>query len=368
MSGSGLTPATDENMGQARPEWQRPTPLPDLLSRPGIAMPPMTRLSDWPRLPKQAPVELIVRVTVDLVELRVGNVLPVGIWSFLFGICFLPFLVSASAKLALTVGTRWQSGDGLLMLALVMLPTAVFPMLVVAIGYMIYRFDIQGGVSDGLTVVERSTRKVYQRVSKKLSKGEWNWDDLHPYVENRNSISRINQVLTLVELDAGMQKIQSSVTVEVTGMSPEPLLHTYSFLKEFMDHGVINLPPVKLAGLPEPAWYTSMPPWFFWLPRPVAKSIWAFALLLFVWPIVVWSRIIRHVLPYSRWPAEFERQLKAGEADGTPEEKAWLAANVAPAQRPPFVAYVAFAAAVVVSAPVWWSIVKGYAAGLAKFW
>jgi hypothetical protein len=232
----------------------------------------------------------------------------------------------------------------------------------------IYRLDVQGGLGDSLTVFDRRTQKVYQRVSKKLSKGEWIWGRLHPYIENRNAISRVNQALTLVELDDSMQTIQSSVTVEVSGMSPQPLVHTYAYLKEFMDHGVTNLPPVQLAGVPEPAWYSSMPPWFLWLPRPAAKSIWAFALLLFVWPIVVWSRVVRHVLPYGHWPADFERQLNLSAAEGTLAERAWLAANVTPAQRPPAIAYLAFAAAIVVSAPAWWWIIKGYAEGLAKFW
>jgi hypothetical protein len=368
MSNNANNQAAELSAGQQQPEWMRPARPPDMLQRPGIATPPMTRLSDWPRLPEQTPVELIVRCTANMLELRVGNILPVGIWSLLFGVCFLPFLVTASVKMLGSFTTRWLPGDGFFMLLLTIVPTIVAPGLVALIVFMIYRIDIQGGLGDALTVFDRNSRKVRQRASKKLSKGEWNWDDLHPYIENRNAISRVNQVLTLVELDESMQKIQSSVTVEASGMSPQPLFHTYSFLREFMEHGVANLPPVKLAGVPEPAWYSSMPPWFFWLPRPVAKSIWAFALLLFVWPIVVWSRIVRRVLPYSRWPAEFERKLKASEADGTPAEKAWLAANVTPAQRPPVMAYAAFAAAVVVSAPGWWWIVQGYAAGLAKFW
>jgi hypothetical protein len=368
MSDSFTTQRKDATAEPIHPEWMRPTSLPDMLVRPGIAMPPLTRLSDWPRLPEVAPSELIVRVTADFVELRVGNVLPVGIWSFLFGICFLPFLVRLclDSWIPLLDGTQTQEGIGYVFLGLI--PALGSLGLIVLIAVLVYRFDIQGGVGDGFTVLKRSSRKVYQRVSKKLSKGEWNWDDLHPYIENRNAISRANQVLTLVELDESMQKIESSVTVEVTGMSAQPLISTYSFLKEFMEHGVTNLPPVKLAGVPEPAWYSSMPPWFFWLPRPLAKSVWAFLLLLFVWPIVVWSRVIRHILPYSRWPADFDQKLKANAQEGTPTEKAWLAANVAPAQRPPLIAYFAFVAAVVVSAPVWWWIVKGYVTGLTKFW
>jgi hypothetical protein len=367
MRSGADTQATEMNADELRPEWMRAAQPPEMLQRSGVAMPVMTRMADWPRLPEQAPSELVVRVSAKFVELRVGNVLPTGIWSFLLGVWFAPMVATFAAwgfKAAFRVSPgsqEWVAGG---MFAVALLQAS----LLVVIAYLIYRAEIQGAASDILTLLDHRTGKVYQRLSKKLSKGEWNWDDLHPYIENRNAISRVNQVLTLVELDEGMQKIEGSLTVEVTGMSPEPLFHTYSFLKEFMEHGVTNLPPVKLAGMPEPAWYSSMPPWFFWLPRPVAKSIWAFALLLFVWPIVVWSRIVRRVLPYSRWPAEFERKLKASEADGTPAEKAWLAANVTPAQRPPVMAYAAFAAAVVVSAPGWWWIVQGYAAGLAKFW
>lgn len=367
MSGGAGIPATESSAGPQRPDWMRLAQPPETLQNTGVAMPVMTRMAEWPRLPEQAPTELIVRCNASLLELRVGSVLPVGIWSFLFGVCFLPFLVRLCVDSWIPLFDGTQMREGVLYVLLGLVPALGSLGLIALILVLIYRFDIQGSVGDGLTVFDRSTRKIYQRASKKLSKGEWSWDDLHPYIENRNAISRVNQVLTLVELDEGMQKIQSSVTVEVGGMSPQPLFHTYSFLKEFMEHGVNNLPPVKLAAVPEPAWYSSMPPWFFWLPRSVAKSIWAFMLLLFVWPVVVWSRVIRRVLPYSRWPADFERKLKASEAEGTPAERAWLAANVTPALRPPAIAYFAFAAAVVVSAPVWWWIVKSYAMGLAKF-
>jgi hypothetical protein len=363
-------PAGEAPLAEAaasRPEWARPLTPPEALAQPGVGVSILQRVSDWPRRAESAPEGLIVRCTANFLELKVNNVLPVGWFSFLFGLWVMPMVAVFAFHATASLGKRWHPGDGVFMLVLALAPCVLLPMLFFLLLWAIYLLDVKGGAGENLTVLDRASRTIYARLPKKLSKGEWNWDDLHPYTDRRNAISRVNEVLLLVELDAAMQKMQSSVQVEIGGMHREPLLHTYAFVKEFMDNGVCNLPPFQLTAKPEPAWYTNMPPWFFWLPRRLAKSIWAFAFLLFTWPIVVWARLLRRVLPYSRWPAEFEAKLKADEGQGTPAEKAWLASNVQPPESLPWMARVAFMAAVLVSAPYWWAAVRYYVGSLAKF-
>lgn len=323
---------------------------------------------DWPRLPRQAPESLVVRMSGSVLELGVGNTLPVGLFSALFLIGLFPFVATFALWVVFNMTGLALMDEGWAFVVMGNLLAIAALGLTLTVPYLAYRFDFGGRAGDGLTIFNRKTRQVHQRVSKRDSKGQWNWDDLHPYIETRNSVSRVNQALTLVEMDRNLQKCESLVTVEVQGMSKEPLFHTYAFIKEFMDNGVSNLPPFRLTALPEPGWYVHMPPWFLWLPRSLAKAVWAFIFLLFTWPIIVWSRLLRRVLPYSRWPTAFEAELQAANADATPAEQAWLAANLQPPEPLPLVARIAFVAAVVVSAPVWWGIAQGYAEGLARFW
>jgi hypothetical protein len=374
MSGTPSTSSDPIRGGEAlqapaqRPDWARlPTP-PKVLRKPELAASHLERMLGWPRLPQREPESLVVRISSGAIEFKVGSVLPSGLFSFLIGVCFLPFIFTFVVWITRNMTGMALIEEGWFFVFLGNLLSLCGFALVIAVLYLSYRFDVQGAAGELLTVFLRADRQVHQRLPVQHSKGHWSWDDLHPYIETRNAVSSVNQALTLVEFDKDLKNALSFVTVQVGGMSKEPLFHTYSFLKEFMDHGVTNLPPFCLTALPEPGWYTSMPPWLLWLPRSLAKSIWAFFFLLFVWPVVVWSRLLRRVLPYSRWPAEFEAKLKACEAEGTLADKAWLAANLKPPEPLPLLARVAFAAAVVVSAPVWWWIVKGYAAGLAKFW
>jgi hypothetical protein len=364
---SASSPEAAPASGQ-RPAWARPVMPPDILAQPGVGVSILERVVDWPRPPRSAPDSLIVRCSANYLELRVNNVLPVGWFSFLFGIWGLPFLVVASLSTTANFGHRWQSSDGVLMFLLALLPSVLFPAIVGLLLWGIYRLDVQSDAGENLTVFDRRNQKVYRRAHKAVSKGEWNWSDLHPYTDRRSVVSRVNEVLLLVELDADLQKRLSAVQVQIAGMHKDPLLHTYSFIKEFMDNGVAKLPSLRLTAKPEPAWYTSMPPWLLWLPRTWAKSIWAFVFLLFAWPIVAWARLLSRVLPYSRWPAEFEAKLKADESQGTPAEKAWLADKLLPPEPLPWMARVAFAAAVAVSAPYWWAAVRYYVASLATFW
>ena len=349
-----------------RPDWARPLGPPDMLAPMGIGSSVLERMKDWPRLPTSAPDDLVIRCSANYLELRVNNILPIGIFGFIFGLWFSPFVAVFGfwgVTTALSSGPDIEMWTVLILLGASLLFFALF----VFLWYMVFWLDVKGGAGDNLTIFDRKSRKVYQRLPKKLAKGEWNWDVLHPYTDRRNSGTRVNEALLLVELDAEFKKAESLVNVHVVGMSKEPLFHTYSFIKEFMEHGVTNLPPFRLTDRQEPAWYTSMPPWFFWLPRQLAKSIWAFALLLFVWPVVVWARLMRLVLPYSRWPAEFEAQLRADAEVGTPAEKAWLEHNLKPPQPLPITARFAFALAVVVSAPWWWIAVSYYVRSVAKF-
>lgn len=336
-----------------------------MLAQPGLGASVLERLSDWPRAARIAPESLIVRCTSSFVEIRANNVLPVGIFSFLFGLWMLPALTAGMIGLwHLQLQPDPQRNLWIAMVGWfgVLLALALIAFLI----FGIYFLDAKGGAGENLTLLDRKHRKVYVRLPKGLSKGEWNWDDLHAYIDRRNAISRVNQVLVLVELDPPMQRAQSLVQVQVGGLHKEPLAETYAFIKKFMDHGVSELPPLRLTARPEPAWYTSMPPWLLWLPRPVAKSAWAFVFLLFTWQVVVWARLLSRVSPYSRWPADFEARLKADEGQGTPEEQAWLAKHLQPPEPLPWTARLAFAAAVLVSGPVWWTLARSYVASLAK--
>ena len=80
------------------------------------------------------------------------------------------------------------------------------------------------------------------------------------------------------------------------------------------------------------------------------------------WPLIAWSRLPHLVLPYSRWPAELEAKLEPGSTETGGTESAWLDEHCQPAEPLPVSARIAFAAAVVVSAPAWWDFVRAYAA------
>lgn len=333
---------------------------PEALQRPGVAAPVLRRMRDWPQVPAHSPVSLVRRLSPHLLELRVGNVFPVGIPTLIFIVFFLPFsgwvvpkglardLVAAIGK----GSVGYSVGNAILLL--VALATA----LVMAL--FAYRADFQGAAGDGLTLFDRRDRKVYQRVHGNLVEGTLDWDGLHPYIETRNAISRVNQALTLVEFESGREQPRAFVTVEIVGTSEEPLIETHAFIHAFMERGIEVLPPVRLVASPDPGWYTNAPSWLLGLPRPLAKSVWSFAVLLFIWPVVVWSRLLRLVLPFSTWPAAIEAEIAADVAAATPAEAAWLAQHCTPAERPPWIARAAFVAAVAVSGPVWWAVVSAY--------
>ena len=338
--------------------------LPEALQRPGVAGPVLERMRDWPKVPARSPNSLVRRLSPHLLELRVGNAFPVGIATLIFIVFFLPFSgwvvpkgLSRDLVAAIGKGSIGYSAG----YAILLLVTLV---VVVVMAMVAYRVDFQGAGGDGLTLFDRRERKVYQRVHRRVSKEVYSWDGLHPYTETRNAISRVNQALTLVEFDAVHRTPLAFVTVEIVGMSKEPLADTYSFIHAFMESGIENLPPMRLVASPDPGWYTNAPSWFFGLPRPLAKSVWSFALLLFIWPVVTWSRLLRMVLPFSKWPAAIEAKIAADSAAATAEQTASLAQLCTPPERPPMVARVAFVTAIAVSAPVWWSFASAYAGKL----
>lgn len=332
---------------------------PEMLKRPQLAGAYLERMHAWPPSPDRTPEALVTRVTADVMEFRVGNIMPVGFFSLFFVVGFLPFGWVFASNMMPAVSNLYRQGMlgyasvvGLTVLGVIALTGMT--------AFLAYRTDIQGATADLLTLFDRQERKVYQRVHKRIAKGVWAWDALVPYVETRNALSRVNQALTLVEFEDADVSRPSFVTVQMAGLSKEPLFHTHSFIHAFMDRGVTALPPLRLTALPEPGWYTSMPPWFLGLPRPLAKSFWAFVFLLFVWPLIAWSRLLRSVLPYSRWPAELEAKLEQRSTKAGDAESAWLAKRCQPAEPLPVSARIAFAAAVVVSAPVWWQLLSEY--------
>jgi hypothetical protein len=364
IAGTEANLSPDKPVASPRAGWMRPPSPPEHLIRGKFGGAPLERIRAWPRLPNREPDQLIVRCTATVLELRTQNLLPIGFWSFFFGFWMLPFCLFGMLPLqfvmlsdAVKNGPFWIAGVATLMGIVV----------VALLGFMvwtIYKIDIHGGAGYMLVVIDRKRRKVHWRTSKKVAKGEWNWNELYPYIETRNVGSRINMGLMLVEFDPKLQTAQSYINLQTLGMSPEPLLHTYSFLHEFMEAGVCNLPPFALSAHPRPGWYAMAPPWLLWLPRRVAKSIWAFIGLPLYWPIVVWSRLVGRVLPFNRWPDSFEAQIQADAAEATPAERQWLQQNLKPPESLPLLARIGFALAVVISAPVWWWIASSFYSSL----
>jgi hypothetical protein len=338
---------------------------PDHFIRKGML--PMQRLKDWNRHSvKQVPEELVTHVQAQTLRLRVGNILPVGLASLFFiGLVgsTLPFFILALSQRIVREAVQ----DGL--------SVSFFIMGLVAFGflglfclciYLAYRMDYLGATGDGLTTFDRKRRKVYQRLSTKFAKGEWDWDKLVPYVETRHQGSRINQALTLVEFDEATGEPASYATVQVVAMLPDPLTDTYTFLSAFMDKGITSLPPVTLSAIPLPGWYQSSPPWFFGLSRALAKSVWSFFIAALVWPVVAWSRFIRRFLPYNQWPKAQLAQWQADDQNASSEEQQWLQQNIKPPEPVPTAARIAFGLAVIVTAPLWWMLLSGYVTGLIK--
>jgi hypothetical protein len=324
---------------------------------------PMQRLKDWNRhTVKQVPDELVTHVQAQTLRFRVGNILPVGLWTlFTFGLIF-PILGSG-----MIVGIKiGLSADSALTLALIVFSCMVGIATIAVALYLPYHADYLGSNGDGLTTFDRKRRKVYQRLPKKLGKGEWDWDKLVPYVEKRHQGTRINNALTLVEFDETTGEPISYATVQVVAMLPDPLTDTYTFLTAFMDKGVTSLPPVTLSAIPLPGWYQSSPPWLFGLPRPLAKSIWSFFVAAMVWPVVAWSRFIRRFLPYNQWPKAQLAQWAADDQSATNDEQQWLQQNVKPPEPVPTAARIAFGLAVIATAPLWWMLLSGYVTGLMK--
>lgn len=356
----GMPPTGSPQQTPKRPDWMRPafTP-PDEFIRKGML--PMRRIKDWPREVKTVPEELVIDVKATSLELRVGNVLPSGFAS-LFFICTLPLMFSLG-WLGIRMLVDLVQTEPLWLSAMMAVALAVFLPFFALFGWVVYLYDFKGGLGDILTVFDRKNRKVYQRVSKKLAKGEWDWDKLVPYVEERNSLSAVVYALTFVEFNEATGQPVSYVSATVVGKLDE----TYAFLREFMENGVSKLPPITLSAVPLPGWYIYTPPWFFELPVEWAKTVWATIFALFGWPAYVWSWCIRRFQPYNHWPAERVAQWQADAADATPQEKQWIADNVEPPPKVPLAARIGFALAVIVSSPVWWSILTGYVAGLAKF-
>ena len=324
---------------------------------------PMQRLNDWNQHEiKHVPEELVTHVHAQTLRLRVGNVLPVGLWTlFVIGLIF-PIL-GAGVLLASKIGL---SADTALTLALSTFAGLVGIATMCVAFYLPYYSDYLGSNGDGLTTLDRKRRKLYQRIPLKLSKGQWDWDKLFPYIETRHQGTRINQALTLVEFDEATGQPVGYATVQVVAMSPEPLKHTFAFLSAFMNKGVTGLPPVPLSPIPLPGWYQSSPPWFFGLPRPLAKSVWSFFIAAVTWPVIAWSRFIRRFLPYNQWPKTQLAQWAADDQTETVEEQQWLQKNVKPPEAVPATARVAFGLAVIVTAPLWLMLVSSYVAGLIK--
>jgi hypothetical protein len=336
---------------------------PDHFIRKGML--PMQRLKDWNRHSvKQVPDELVTHVQAQTLRLRVGNILPVGLFMLVFaGLIGISQLFLALALLKRVAAEFNQSafpGFSLFMLLIAIL----FIGLAGLCCYLAYRTDYLGSNGDGLTTFDRKRRKIYQRMHLKLGKGEWDWDKLVPYVETRHQGSRINQALTLVEFDETNGQPVSYATVHVVAMLPDPLTDTYTFLSAFMDKGITSLPPVTLSAIPLPGWYQSSPPWFFGLPRPLAKSVWSFFIAALVWPVVAWSRFIRRFLPYNQWPKAQLAQWAVDDQSATNEEQQWLQQNIKPPEPVPTAARIAFGLAVIVTAPLWWMLLSGYVTGL----
>ena len=326
----------------------------------------MQRLKDWNQHEiKHVPDELVTHVQAQTLRLRVGNILPVGLASLLFIGGALPLALFGST-FALKLGIDFANEARVLMFLMSAILLLINLGLIFFVVYLPYRMDYLGAIGDGLTTFDRKRRKVYQRLSTKYAKGQWDWDKLFPYIETRHQGTRINQALTLVEFDETTGQPVSYATVQVVAMSPEPLKHTFAFLAAFMNKGVTSLPPVTLSPIPLPGWYESSPPWFFGLPRPLAKSVWSFFIAAVTWPVIAWSRFIRRFLPYNQWPKAQLAQWAADDQTATVEEQQWVRQNVKSPEAVPAAARIAFGLAVIVTAPLWWMLMLGYVAGLIK--
>ena len=336
---------------------------PERFTRKGMI--PMLRVKQGPWQAEEAPAELVTRMGAANMEFRVGNIVPTGTFSLFalflgsFGVAFLFFLGRLIAH---------DVGDNLLltvMMAVMMLVGGGVVLLLLP--YLVINFDYKGAVGDGLTVFDRKRRKVYQRAHSSLTKGKFDWDRLVPYIETRHRGSAINYALTYVEFNESTGEPTGFATVEVQGINEQPLLNTCAYIAGFMENGIVRQPPTQLSPRPFPGWYRYMPAWCFGLPAAWARSVWAFLFALFSWPVIVWSRLVRRIQPYNQWPKAQLQGWQVDNANPTPEEAQWLQANLTPPPKLPWMAYVAFVAAMLVSAPLWWKLLHGYIGILVKF-
>jgi len=222
---------------------------PDTFIRKGSI--PMRRLRAGPWQAEVAPAELVTRLGAANMEFRVGNIVPNGSFTLFLVVMTLVLYLPLSGLAS--VGIDTVMGNAMLAMGVLLL-LALEGFVYVSAARFAYAVDWKAG--DSLTVFDRKRRKVHQRMHPSVSQGEFDWDRLVPYIEERHRGAAINYALTYVEFDPSSGKPIGFVTVEMQGNDEQPLLNTCSYIAGFMENGITQQPRTQLSSRPLPGWYT----------------------------------------------------------------------------------------------------------------